>query len=113
MLDPADSRMLIRGGMLFAEGSEAKLSEATFGGSLVKMGWIGHGMRMELYIKQRRFCCPSLSVTTASSGLVGSRLAIGDAFVPHERPFSFWARHTKARCRRPNLRLGSGGERIE
>ncbi len=50
MLDPADSRMLIRGGMLFAEGAEAKLSGATFGASLLKMGWIGHGMRMELYI---------------------------------------------------------------
>ncbi len=50
MLDPADSRMLIRGGRLFPEGAEAKLSGATFGGSLLKMSWIGHGMRMELYI---------------------------------------------------------------
>ena len=50
MLDPPESRILIRGGALFAEAAEAKLSGATFGGSLLKVGWIGHGMRMELYI---------------------------------------------------------------
>ena len=51
MLDPAESRLLIRGGALLVEPVEATLLGATFGGSLLKTAWIAHGMRMEFYIE--------------------------------------------------------------
>lgn len=43
-----NSDVLIQGGTLFPEPTEARLAGATFGGSLLKMHWIAVGMRMEI-----------------------------------------------------------------
>ena len=40
--------VFVQGGRFFPERSAAHLAGATFGGSLLKIGWIGIGMRMEI-----------------------------------------------------------------
>ncbi len=40
--------VFVQGGRFFPETSPAHLAGATFGGSLLKIGWIGIGMRMEI-----------------------------------------------------------------
>jgi hypothetical protein len=40
--------VFVQGGQFFPEASAAHLAGATFGGSLLKIGWIGVGMRMEI-----------------------------------------------------------------
>jgi hypothetical protein len=40
--------VFVQGGRFFPETSRAHLAGATFGGSLLKIGWIGVGMQMEI-----------------------------------------------------------------
>jgi hypothetical protein len=40
--------VFVQGGQFFPEPSAAHLAGATFGGSFLKIGWIGVGMRMEI-----------------------------------------------------------------
>ena len=54
LLDPNTGRALVRGGKYFAEPMEATVSGSTFGGCMIKMGWLGVGLRMEVYANGRR-----------------------------------------------------------
>ena len=54
VLDPRRQLVLVTGGALFPEGTEACLDGATAGGSLLKIGWIGVGLRLELRMGVRR-----------------------------------------------------------
>jgi hypothetical protein len=49
LLDPESGRALVRGGKYFAEPVEATMNGSTFGGCMIKLGWIGVGLRMEIY----------------------------------------------------------------
>jgi hypothetical protein len=49
ILDPWRSRILLQGGQFFRVPSEAVLGGSTFGGSVLKLRWIGRGMRMEIH----------------------------------------------------------------
>jgi hypothetical protein len=40
--------IFVQGGQFFPETSAAHFAGSTFGGSLLKIGWIGVGMRMEI-----------------------------------------------------------------
>lgn len=51
LLDPKAGRALLEGGRQFVEPVEAIVNGSTFGGSTLKCGWIGVGMRMELWVK--------------------------------------------------------------
>ena len=51
LLDPETGRALVEGGQHFVEPVEAIVNGSTFGGSTLKCGWIGVGMRMELWVK--------------------------------------------------------------
>jgi hypothetical protein len=46
--------VLVRGGNLFTDATPAVLQGATAGGNLVKTGWIGVGLHMELWVGRRR-----------------------------------------------------------
>ncbi|HKX29580.1 MAG TPA: hypothetical protein VJ302_17960, partial [Blastocatellia bacterium] len=54
MLDPESGRALVQGGSHFAEPLEAIVNGSTFGGCILKMGWLGIGLCMELYVNSRR-----------------------------------------------------------
>jgi hypothetical protein len=47
-LEADTSRIMIHGGRFFPEPTEARLSGSGFGGSFLKLGWIGLGLRMEI-----------------------------------------------------------------
>jgi hypothetical protein len=53
LFEPQSGRALVVGGKHFAEPMEATVSGSTFGGSMLKMGWLGVGLRMELNINGR------------------------------------------------------------
>jgi hypothetical protein len=52
LLDPETGRALVRGGKYFTEPLEAILNGSNFGGSLLKPGWLGLGLRMDLFVNE-------------------------------------------------------------
>src|SRR5262249_54002445 len=54
VLDGAEHRALVTGGSVFPTATEVRLAGATAGGSMLKIGWIGVGLRLELSIGRRR-----------------------------------------------------------
>jgi hypothetical protein len=54
LLDPNSGRALVRGGEYFAEPMEATVSGSTFGGCMLKAGWLGVGLRIEIYVNGQR-----------------------------------------------------------
>jgi hypothetical protein len=44
----------IQGGKHFREPTNANFSGSTFGGSMIKIGWIGYGMYMEFFLLEHR-----------------------------------------------------------
>ena len=54
LLDPKSGRALVRGGECFTEPVEATVSGSTFGGCMLKAGWLGVGLRMEIYVNGQR-----------------------------------------------------------
>jgi hypothetical protein len=54
LLDPKSGRALVRGGEYFAEPVDATVSGSTFGGCMLKAGWLGVGLRMEIYANGQR-----------------------------------------------------------
>ena len=47
-LEVGSSRILIQGGRFFPEPTEVRFAGSGFGGSFLKLGWIGLGLRMEI-----------------------------------------------------------------
>lgn len=54
LLEPDSGRALIQGGRYFSEPVEATVSGSTFGGCMLKMGWLGVGLRIEICLKGQR-----------------------------------------------------------
>ncbi len=48
LLEPESGRALVKGWKYLAELVEATVSGSTFGGCMLKMGWLGVGLRMEV-----------------------------------------------------------------
>ena len=48
-----DGHALVTGGALFREPTEVRIEGSTAGGSSLKLGWIGVGLRLELSMGQR------------------------------------------------------------
>lgn len=53
--DGAHHDVLLKGGPFVPEWTEARLNGSTDGGSAVRSGWIGIGLRMEIVVDRRRF----------------------------------------------------------
>src|ERR1700730_2545524 len=47
-LEADTSRIMIHGGRFFPEPTEVRFSGSGFGGSFLKLGWVGLGLRMEI-----------------------------------------------------------------
>lgn len=50
----AGDEVLVKGGQFFPSLTEARFSGASVGGSFLKVGWIGIGLRMEILAGGRR-----------------------------------------------------------
>ena len=59
--------VFVQGGQFFPEMTVARLEGATFGGSFLKMGWIGVGLHMEIWARgQRIITSPVRAIDRAS-----------------------------------------------
>lgn len=54
LLEPDAGRALVQGGAFFAEPIEAVISGSSFGGCMLKIGWIGVGLRIEICARGQR-----------------------------------------------------------
>ena len=54
VLDRVERRALVSGGTVLPSNTEVRVEGATAGGSMVKIGWIGVGLRLEVSIGRRR-----------------------------------------------------------
>lgn len=54
VIDGAEGRVIAVGGSVFPEHTEVRVEGATDGGSVIKSGWIGVGLRLELMSGLRR-----------------------------------------------------------
>jgi hypothetical protein len=54
LVEPKSGRAIVQGGESFTEPVEATVSGSTFGGCMLKMGWLGVGLRMEIYANGQR-----------------------------------------------------------
>lgn len=54
VLEPRGRRILVQGGAYFPSSTPAELEGSSLGGSLLKQGWIGPGLRMEISTDGRR-----------------------------------------------------------
>ena len=54
LLDPESGRAMVQGGESFTEPMEATVSGSSFGGCMLKMGWLGVGLRMEIFADGQR-----------------------------------------------------------
>ena len=59
-----EADIIIQGGSFFADPTHAHVEGASLGGNLLKVGWIGVGLRMEILAQGRRI------VTTAVRSIV-------------------------------------------
>ena len=76
--DPADREISIQGGPLFPEWTKVRLAGSTAGGSAVKLGWIGIGLRMEMTIDRRKIVTSpvqSIAIDTSPVPLVSAPVA--------------------------------------
>jgi hypothetical protein len=97
MLDPESGRALAQGGEYFAEPAEAIVSGSTFGGCMLKVGWLGVGLRMEIYANgQRTVTSPVQSLRVERVDLGADRFdsrdfsELGDSVAEtHARHFQF------------------------
>lgn len=53
LLDPATGRALLDGGRQITEAVEVRVVGSSFGGSILRTGWIGVGLRMEACANDR------------------------------------------------------------
>ena len=78
VLDPVRRRVLVTGGRLFPERTEVRFEGATAGGSVLKIGWIGTGLRLEMSMGLQRITTSRVrSVTIESESPVKSSVFCG------------------------------------
>jgi len=59
-----ETSVYVEGGRFFPEATDARLEGSSFGGSLLKMGWIGVGLCMEIVARGQRIVTSSVRSIT-------------------------------------------------
>lgn len=67
VIDPHERSITIQGGSYFPEATEAFFAGSSWGGNILKTGWIGNGMHMEIV-------CPKISNTIITSKVQKAKL---------------------------------------
>jgi hypothetical protein len=67
VFDPARQRTFVTGGRLFTESTEVRCEGATAGGNMLKVGWIGVGLRLEMSIGRQRITTSRVQSVTIES----------------------------------------------
>jgi hypothetical protein len=63
---------IVRGGAFFPEPTAARIDGSSFGGTLLKVGWIGIGLRMEIFTNGRRIITSPVRDVTLERASAGS-----------------------------------------
>jgi hypothetical protein len=63
---------IVQGGAFFPEPTPARIDGSGFGGTLLKVGWIGVGLRMELFTNGRRIITSPVRDVTVERAPSGS-----------------------------------------
>jgi hypothetical protein len=67
IIDPGEGRALVTSAVRFPEPTEVRVAGATAGGSVLKMGWIGVGLKLEMSVGRQRITTSRVvSVTVLS-----------------------------------------------
>jgi hypothetical protein len=69
VLNPDKRKVEIEGGEHIPEAEEAFLMGSTWGGSMIRLGWIGHTMRMEIHRQQ--WVGPLITTSVKSLRIIG------------------------------------------
>ena len=77
VLDGPCHRVLVEGGAIFPEAVPAVLQGASASGSLLKTGWIGVGLRMELFADSRRVTTTRVRSVAIDNFPPLARLSVG------------------------------------
>jgi hypothetical protein len=85
LVDPDNRRVLVEGGKLFPEPTAARLEGSTAGGSIVKTGWIGVGLRLELWVGIRRIVTSPVRAISYQPSAISHQLS-AFSYQPAERP---------------------------
>ena len=75
IVDPANRLARVTGGSLFKEPTEVRIEGATIGGSMIKSGWIGAGLRMELSIGLRRITTSRVKFLSFDDAVLATSVA--------------------------------------
>jgi hypothetical protein len=67
-----DNTAIVRGGAFFPDPTPARIDGSGFGGTLLKVGWIGVGLRMEIFADGRRIITSPVREVTLERGPSGS-----------------------------------------
>jgi len=65
LLDPKSGRALLEGGQRFPEPVVVTILGSSFGGSMLRMGWLNVGMRIEIYADKHIVTSPIKSLALA------------------------------------------------
>ena len=49
-----DTSVIVQGGQFFPDATPGRIDGSSFGGSFLKVGWIGIGLRMEIFAQDQR-----------------------------------------------------------
>jgi hypothetical protein len=60
--------IFVQGGRFFPEATEARLEGSSAGGTLLKVGWIGVGLRMEIWAQGQRIVTSPVQSITRDQG---------------------------------------------
>jgi hypothetical protein len=67
LIDPRQGRALVTGAVWFPEPTEVRLVGATAGGSMLKTGWIGIGLKLEMSVGRQRITTSRVRSVTVLS----------------------------------------------
>jgi hypothetical protein len=74
LLEPGHSKIMVQGGRFFPHATEGRLAGASFGGSFLKMQWIGIGLCMEIYSGGQRIVTSRVKTITTEEDSTPSGL---------------------------------------
>jgi hypothetical protein len=67
VLDGPRRSVMVKGGLLLPEATQACLQGASVGGSFVRTGWIGVGLRLEILVDRKRIVTSRVRSVTVES----------------------------------------------
>jgi hypothetical protein len=72
LIEPESGRALVRGGKFFTQPVEATISGSTFGGSMLRVGWLCEGLQMEFNANGRSIVTSPVQEMRVERGILNT-----------------------------------------